>query len=364
MNLNINFSKKYTPESNFYLWVNQGWKDENYIPDDYQSWGSFNSLEQENKLKIKNLLEKGDVDIKCKILYEQGLKRKDNNEINKFLDEIQNCLTLDKLLNISIALYLMFHINHPINFCVYNDFTDSDINILHLDTDGLELPDRDYYFLKSKNKERNEYKIFLRKYADYFKLFTLDIESIYNIELELAEATLTNVQKRNIDLQNKKISDALIPLKICATNITKKELTIFQGNFPVIKALRASCCIPLIFCPQEINGSLYIDGGYLTNIILDFVPPVDKEKTLCLSIAHDDPKLTPQNISKVSHLEYLYGLYKITCIYERKKNAHKNNINLYYNLPSGISDVSDRQRQEMIVKGSELTRRFLSQSSF
>jgi len=202
MNLNINFSKKYTPESNFYLWVNQGWKDENYIPDDYQSWGSFNSLEQENKLKIKNLLEKGDVDIKCKILYEQGLKRKDNNEINKFLDEIQNCLTLDKLLNISIALYLMFHINHPINFCVYNDFTDSDINILHLDTDGLELPDRDYYFLKSKNKERNEYKIFLRKYADYFKLFTLDIESIYNIELELAEATLTNVQKRNIDLQN------------------------------------------------------------------------------------------------------------------------------------------------------------------
>jgi NTE family protein len=71
----------------------------------------------------------------------------------------------------------------------------------------------------------------------------------------------------NIDLRNKKISDALIPLKICATNITKKELTIFQGNFPVIKALRASCCIPLIFCPQEINGTLYIDGGYLTNII-------------------------------------------------------------------------------------------------
>lgn len=168
----------------------------------------------------------------------------------------------------------------------------------------------------------------------------------------------------NIDLRNKKISDALIPLKICATNITKKELTIFQGNFPVIKALRASCCIPLIFCPQEINDSLYIDGGYLTNIILDFVPPIDKEKTLCLSIVHDDPKLTPENISKISHLEFLYGLYKITCIYERKKNPHKNNINLYYSLPSGISDVSDKQRKEMIFKGSELTRRFFSQSSF
>jgi hypothetical protein len=202
MNLNINFSKKYTPETNFYLWVNEEWKDENKIPDDYQNWGAFNSLEQENKLKIKNLLEKGDVDIKCKILYEQGLDRKNTNEINKFLDEIQNCSKIDILLNKSIALYLMFHINHPINFSVYSDLIDSDINILHLDTDGLELPDRDYYFLKSKNKERNEYKTFLRKYADYFNLFKLDTESIYNIELELAEVTLTNVQKRNIDLQN------------------------------------------------------------------------------------------------------------------------------------------------------------------
>jgi len=210
MNLNINFSKKYTPETNFYLWVNEEWKDENKIPDDYQNWGAFNSLEQENKLKIKNLLEKGDVDIKCKILYEQGLDRKNTNEINKFLDEIQNCSKIDTLLNISIALYLMFHINHPINFSVYSDLIDSDINILHLDTDGLELPDRDYYFLKSKNKERNEYKTFLRKYADYFNLFKLDTESIYNIELELAEVTLTNVQKRNIDLQNNPIELSIL----------------------------------------------------------------------------------------------------------------------------------------------------------
>ena len=79
MNLNINFSKKYTPETNFYLWVNQEWKDEHKIPDDYQKWCSFNSLEEENKSKIKNLLEKGDVDIKCKILYEQVLNRKDTD---------------------------------------------------------------------------------------------------------------------------------------------------------------------------------------------------------------------------------------------------------------------------------------------
>lgn len=167
-----------------------------------------------------------------------------------------------------------------------------------------------------------------------------------------------------INLRDKKISDSLIPLRICATNITKRNLTIFQDNFSVMKAFLASACIPILFCPQEINGSLYIDGGYLTNIILDYIPSELKEKTLSISIIHDDPNLTPQNTLNMSHIEFLYNLYKISCIYERLKNPHKNNIDLNYSLPSGISDVSEKQREEMILKGSELTRRFFSQSSF
>jgi len=171
-------------------------------------------------------------------------------------------------------------------------------------------------------------------------------------------------ESEGIKLRDKKISDSLIPLRICASNITKRNLTIFQGNFPILKALKASCCIPLIFCPQEINNSLYIDGGYLTNIILDYVPLESKEKTLSISIIHDDPCLTPQNTRNMTHIEFLYNLYKISCIYERLKNHHKNNIDLNFKLPSGISDISPNQREEMILKGSELTRRFFSQSSF
>jgi NTE family protein len=185
-------------------------------------------------------------------------------------------------------------------------------------------------------------------------------------EMDLFEEFIvkTFFEESGINLREKKISDALIPLKICATNITKKKLTVFKDNFPVLKALRASCCIPVIFCPQEINNSLYIDGGYLTNIVMDFVPQIDKEKTLSISIIHDDPKISPKNIKNLSHLEFLYGLYKITCIYERFKNPHKNNIDLQYNLSSGISDVSEKERKEMIERGSELTRRFLSKTSF
>jgi predicted acylesterase/phospholipase RssA len=186
-------------------------------------------------------------------------------------------------------------------------------------------------------------------------LFEMDLFEKFILELFDSE---------EINLREKKICDAPKKLKICSTNITKHNLTVFSGNVPILKALRASCCIPLIFCPQIINNSVYIDGGYLTNVIMDFIPFDKRKDTLSLSIIHDDPKITPQTIKNISHLEFLYGMYKSSCIYERKKTPHKNNINLNYSLPSGISDIGEKQRQEMISKGSELTLRFLSQSSF
>ena len=186
-------------------------------------------------------------------------------------------------------------------------------------------------------------------------LFEMDLFELFILELFDSEG---------INLREKKICDTPKKLKICATNITKHRLTVFAGNIPILKALRASCCIPLIFCPQIINDCVYIDGGYLTNIILDFIPREQHEKTLTLSIVHDDPKITPQTIKNISHLEFLYGMYKSSCIYQRFKHPHKNNINLNYNLPSGISDIGDKQRSEMISRGEELTLRFLSQGSF
>jgi len=186
-------------------------------------------------------------------------------------------------------------------------------------------------------------------------LFEMDLFELFILELFDSEG---------INLREKKICDTPKKLKICATNITKHRLTVFAGNILILKALRASCCIPLIFCPQIINDCVYIDGGYLTNIILDFIPREQHKLTLTLSIVHDDPKITPHTIKNISHLEFLYGMYKSSCIYQRFKHPHKNNINLNYNLPSGISDIGDKQRSEMISRGEELTLRFLSQGSF
>jgi NTE family protein len=50
------------------------------------------------------------------------------------------------------------------------------------------------------------------------------------------------------------------PLAISATNLTLKRETVFtQGD--LIPALRASCAVPMLFKPVEIDGALYVDGG-------------------------------------------------------------------------------------------------------
>lgn len=180
-----------------------------------------------------------------------------------------------------------------------------------------------------------------------------DIKNMERVFLEMFDS-------EGIDLRGKKISDAKIPLKICATNLTKKRLTVFSGSVSVMKAFLASACIPLLFCPQEINGSLYIDGGFLTNIILNFIPEQDREKTFSVSIIHDEPNLTPTNLEQSSILDYIYSLYKVHCLHEHAKYPYSNNLDLRYNLHSGISDVGDKEREEMISQGYESACSFLS----
>jgi hypothetical protein len=179
----------------------------------------------------------------------------------------------------------------------------------------------------------------------------------------LEDFVVKMLDEEGIYLKGKKISDAPYPLFICSSNLTKKNITVFKGDIPILDAISASACIPLIFYPKIINSSAYIDGGYLTNTIINFIPPEDRDQTLTLSIIHEDPKLSPSKICKMSTVSYLYSLYMVSCLYERKMNTSLNNIEMGCTLASGISDVSDDDRKDMIAKGYELTRAFYAKRS-
>ena len=71
---------------------------------------------------------------------------------------------------------------------------------------------------------------------------------------KFGECMVDLFQTQNVDIQTKKIKDARMPLNIVASNITKGVPTIFPGETLVLDALKASCCVPGIFHPQEMDG--------------------------------------------------------------------------------------------------------------
>lgn len=56
-----------------------------------------------------------------------------------------------------------------------------------------------------------------------------------------------------------------IPMTICATEIVKGRPDYFsQGE--LIPAILASCCVPAVFNPVQIDGHVYVDGGLMDNL--------------------------------------------------------------------------------------------------
>ena len=126
-------------------------------------------LQELNNKRVKDIVEssypEGSEFNKFSILYNQGLNeeaRHNINEIHNYVNEIQNTKSIDDLLRLVVDYQMTWNIGSPYYFSVYSDFDDANMNILHLFTGGLGLPDRDYYTLESKQKEREEYKKFLK----------------------------------------------------------------------------------------------------------------------------------------------------------------------------------------------------------
>lgn len=56
-----------------------------------------------------------------------------------------------------------------------------------------------------------------------------------------------------------------IPLTVAATEIRKGKSVYFSAG-PLIPALLASSCVPVVFNPFPLNGGVYVDGGVLDNL--------------------------------------------------------------------------------------------------
>jgi len=166
-----------------------------------------------------------------------------------------------------------------------------------------------------------------------------------------------------IDLRNKYLSDAKIPLYLTASNMTRAIPTIFQGNVPILQAIKASCCIPFLFHPQVIGKSVYMDGGLITNQLHKLIPKELQAETLSIYLIHSSPHITPASLERLTIPEYAFKMYKSVCLYQHSQNPDSNILGLYYPSGTGVSDRSEEEQYEMITIGKVLMRDFLAKHS-
>jgi putative endopeptidase len=202
----------YNCGDDFYNFVNYNWVKTTLIPDEYQRWGTFQILRENTSNNLEFIIKKSLVSSntnyqKLGILYSQLIDIKNKNNpsnlwnIQKILADIESCDTIEQLFDEIFKLDLEIGINNIINILIQPCFLNPSINIIHLSSGGLGLPDRSYYLDENKQSIRDEYIKFIREYSLLFNK-NIDPEVVFNLEKKLAEKTYTNIQNRNPELQN------------------------------------------------------------------------------------------------------------------------------------------------------------------
>ncbi len=169
------------PGSNFYEYANGGWRKQHPLPDDKSRFGSFDLLSEDNKEKVKSIIEsaaaekaeKGTVSQKIGDFYASGMDVESINKnghapIKPFLNKINAIEQQSQL--VDVIAYLQRHQMNPLfHFYSTPDQKNSTHTIAGIYQSGLGMPDRDYYL------ENNEDSKKLRKaYMTYLTtLFTL-----------------------------------------------------------------------------------------------------------------------------------------------------------------------------------------------
>ncbi len=85
-----------------------------------------------------------------------------------------------------------------------------------------------------------------------------------------------------------RIEDSEIPLSVVATDINTGERVILDRG-RVATAVRASCCVPGIYAPMEVDGRLLVDGALVENVPARAVREMGAPVVVAVSLGSELP---------------------------------------------------------------------------
>ena len=116
-------------------------------------------------------------------------------------------------------------------------------------------------------------------------------------------------------LRSKRIEDLPIPTVIVATDLDRGCSHEFRSG-PIVEAVTASCCMPIVFSPVLINGVHYVDGGLFRNFPVSTIRD-ECEYVIGVNVSPLIPPRYKQTLLHIAERTYHY-VFKANAIEDRE----------------------------------------------
>ena len=210
------------PCVDFFAYACGGWIKSNPIPPDQSSWDLYSKMEDDNKTKLRGILEAasapdagrnpvnqkiGDYYASCmdeKVIEDKGIE-----PLKPELNRIAKISSKSELADVASA---MATDNVLFRFESIQDYRDANQFVANADQGGLGLPDRDYY-LKTDAKSEELRKAYVAHVQKMFELLgdspdtaAAEAQTVVRIETALAKGSMTRVERRDPNSLDHKLS--------------------------------------------------------------------------------------------------------------------------------------------------------------
>lgn len=111
------------------------------------------------------------------------------------------------------------------------------------------------------------------------------------------------------------IEDLKIPMVIVATDLDNGKSHEFREG-PIVEAVTASCSIPIIFSPVEIDGVHYVDGGLFRNFPVSVIRE-ECERIIGVNVSPLLPQKYKQTLLHIAERSYHY-IFQANTIEDRE----------------------------------------------
>jgi endothelin-converting enzyme/putative endopeptidase len=212
------------PCVDFFQYSCGGWIKNNPIPPDQSSWNTYAKMQDENRFKLRDILEAastpdpnrkpvtqkiGDYYASC--VDEKAIDAKGAEPLKPTLDQIAALKSKADLAGVVAA---MIDDNVFFDFSSQQDFRDANQVIAGVDQGGLGLPDRDYY-TKTDAKSEGLRKAYLAHVQKMFELLgdkpesgAAEAQTVMRIETAFARGSMTRVERRDPKALDHKLTSA------------------------------------------------------------------------------------------------------------------------------------------------------------